>query len=694
MWPLSVLCDSAWRPLTWTLVHFLWPGIFVAALWQVLFRLCRPCRTQTHYVLGLAGLLVMAACPVVTLLLIEADSGWPYVPAGHETAVAESTLPPATGSGALLFGPGTGVKRDGRSNWSNGSAMLSRICSAAGPLVWCVLGGRLLFGAVGVYRLGRGRRPVSDELGHRAAVLARKMGLAKVPGVFVSAAVREALVVGFLRPMVLLPAAWLAEMPVEVLEAVLAHELAHIRRFDLWVNLFQRFLETLLFYHPAVWWLSHRVRLAREMCCDELAAAATGERVVYASALELAAQKRLVPARSFLEVALGVTRMTLLTRVRNVLGLAAQSERGRWWPAAVLALLVPASVWLASTAALTSAQEKKPAAEAKTAGDQKGASSAARRTYTATALFQVRFDTPSLAAATSAGEQGSARDRFEIYKCTQRELLLSRFVLSAALRDPKVVRLPSIRQTQKTGDAVARLKGRLRVTFPGQAEIMEVSLTADDPEEAATLVQAVADSYLREVVNTEVDKKRARLRELDRAVADKVRDIRARREELKKLAARSGTSATENLTEKQKAFLEELFLCRHQLAQVQAELRRAKMDLAVQQSQLKSVEAMGMNEAEADALKRQDPIGRQLSVELGWKKLDQLYMDTSVIKGTNPRYVEPYRQAIKTLQESYDARKSALADAARQKRRAPIQAEVRRLEKSVAVLTEQQRALQ
>ena len=111
-----------------------------------------------------------------------------------------------------------------------------------------------------------------------------------------SEAAREAVVTGLLRPMVLLPAAWLAEMTPEVLEAVIAHELAHIRRYDLWVNLFQRFVETLLFYHPGVWWLSRRVRLAREMCCDEMAARATGDRVVYATALELAARKRLEPA--------------------------------------------------------------------------------------------------------------------------------------------------------------------------------------------------------------------------------------------------------------------------------------------------------------------------------------------------------------------------------------------------------------
>ena len=74
------------------------------------------------------------------------------------------------------------------------------------------------------------------------------------------------MVVGILRPMVLLPAAWIAEMPPEILEAVIAHELAHIRRRDLWATFFQRLVETLLFYHPAVWWISRRVsRRTRKM---------------------------------------------------------------------------------------------------------------------------------------------------------------------------------------------------------------------------------------------------------------------------------------------------------------------------------------------------------------------------------------------------------------------------------------------
>ncbi len=89
-----------------------------------------------------------------------------------------------------------------------------------------------------------------------------------------------------------------------------------------------------------------------------------------------------------------------------------------------------------------------------------------------------------------------------------------------------------------------------------------------------------------------------------------------------------------------------------------------------------------------------DPIGRELFVELGWKKLDQLYMDTAVVKGASSLYVDRYQQALKTLQESYNARKAELVDLVRQKRRSLVQAEVRKLENSVAALAEQEHALQ
>src|SRR4029434_3857909 len=113
-----------------------------------------------------------------------------------------------------------------------------------------------------------------------------------LPLVFLSRQVAEAMAIGIVRPLVLIPAAWATEMPLEMLEAVIAHELAHLKRRDLWINLFQRIVETLLFYHPAVWWLSQRLRVERELCADELAVAATGKRLVYAKALEQIACER------------------------------------------------------------------------------------------------------------------------------------------------------------------------------------------------------------------------------------------------------------------------------------------------------------------------------------------------------------------------------------------------------------------
>ena len=691
MWPLDLLDDSAWRPLNWTLLHFLWQGIAVAAVWKILFRLLRARTTQTHYLLGLLGLLVMAACPLATLVLLESESG----PTEATPAIGPAYAGRLAAIVPALANPRPNAHSPDFANWNDD--LVQCIADMQPYLLggWfaglVLFSGRLLLGAAGVRRLRRRRAAISGDIWNRAAGVAERMGLREVPGLFASPVARESLVTGFLRPMVLLPTAWLVEMPPAMLEAVIAHELAHIRRFDLWVNLFQRFLETLLFYHPAVWWLSRRVRQAREMCCDELAAAATGERVVYASALELAARKRLVPARSFLEVALGVTRMTLLERVRNVLGLAAQSERDRWWPAAMLALTVPPLIWLLSTTAVTSAQEKKPAGEAKAVAEGKPAASPAPPKYTATAVLQVRCEPPTVAG--QAAEEWT-RDRFEIYKSTQRQLLLSRFVLLAALREPTVAKLPPIRHAQKSGDPVRWLKSQVHVTFPGNAEIMEVSLTATDPDEAVTLVREVVNAYLREVVNPEQDKKRARLGELDRAVREKEGEIRERRVALKKLAAELGTSATQNLALKQKLALEELALYRQDLARMQSEVRRLKAELVAQQTTLKSIDNSAVSDAEADAVMQQDPIGRELFLELGWKKLDQLYMDKAVPKGGDPRDFDRYQKALKTLQKSYNARKAELAELVRQKKRSLIQAEVRKLESSVAALMEQQRELQ
>jgi hypothetical protein len=173
--------------------------------------------------------------------------------------------------------------------------------------------------------------------------------------VFASARAREVIAVGFWRPVVLLPLAWLTAFPPDVLEAAIAHEMAHIRRWDLWAGLIQRLVETLLFYHPAVWWVSRRVNLAREMCCDEMAAGAIGDRLSYVNALDQVARRLVSPPPLLAAAMIGEPRMKLLSRVRYVLGLNPARERAGMWPVGVAAALLPAAIWAASLGAMSSA---------------------------------------------------------------------------------------------------------------------------------------------------------------------------------------------------------------------------------------------------------------------------------------------------------------------------------------------------
>jgi beta-lactamase regulating signal transducer with metallopeptidase domain len=387
--PLDVCSEPVAQRLTWTLLHFLWQGLAVAVLLAPALRLFAVRRARARYATCLAAMLAMAACPLVTFALLGDNAGnverratqWSPSIASREAELRPS-LPAAGGRREPVdevaiapepVGPRRDTIRDEQAAADRPIAAvdqpavaedvglypalhpLRRFMGVVQPYLlagWIVgvamLGVRLLLGQVGVQWVRRGRRPIPPELTSCVARLGERLGLRAVARVFMSAKVREAVVVGLLRPMVLLPACWLTEMTPEVLEAVIAHELAHIRRWDLWVNLLQRLLETLLFYHPAVWWLSRRVRLAREMCCDELAVAATGQRMSYAIALSEAACRRAAPNEPLLGATMGGTEMTLLSRVYNVLGLSPGRERARWWPAGLLALLVPLGIWCAS----------------------------------------------------------------------------------------------------------------------------------------------------------------------------------------------------------------------------------------------------------------------------------------------------------------------------------------------------------
>jgi hypothetical protein len=164
-------------------------------------------------------------------------------------------------------------------------------------------------------RMRREAEPLSHELAFRCRQLARHVGLARGVQFAQSALLAVPVVVGWLRPIVLIPISTLTGLSPQQIDSVILHELAHIRRLDAFANLFQILVETLLFYHPAVWWVSHRIRIEREHCCDDIAVAIGGDSFGYAMALTLLESERAFPS-----MALAATGGALKTRVKRLLG--------------------------------------------------------------------------------------------------------------------------------------------------------------------------------------------------------------------------------------------------------------------------------------------------------------------------------------------------------------------------------------
>jgi len=125
--------------------------------------------------------------------------------------------------------------------------------------------------------------------------VAKQVGASQSVRLLVSSLVDVPTVIGWLRPVILVPVEHLAGLPFEYIEALLAHELAHIRRRDYLASILQGVAEAVLFYHPAVWWISQQIRAERELCCDDLAVDAIGDALSYARAL--AKLESLHPAR-------------------------------------------------------------------------------------------------------------------------------------------------------------------------------------------------------------------------------------------------------------------------------------------------------------------------------------------------------------------------------------------------------------
>jgi beta-lactamase regulating signal transducer with metallopeptidase domain len=268
----TTIFHQAWvARLGWTLLHFLWQGALVAALLSVARGLPghRP-GARFQYAAACLALAVMIAAPFATFLILSA---------------------PVSATTQINSVPAVGLAPDGAGSTPLPSPTLWEQVSPYLGIAWLIgmaLASLRLLGAwtVAARLRTRNAKPASPEWLPKLHALMQRMCVDRPVRLLVSSMVETPAVIGWLRPVILVPVGALAGLPAAHVEALLAHELAHIRRHDYLVNLLQSVAEAVLFYHPAVWWVSSRIRVEREHCCDDLAVQYTGGNVLtYARAL-------------------------------------------------------------------------------------------------------------------------------------------------------------------------------------------------------------------------------------------------------------------------------------------------------------------------------------------------------------------------------------------------------------------------
>ena len=305
-----------------TLLHFLWQGALILAIYMIVRRLLfSGSGAEVRYVLACSTMVVLVAAPLVTFVVGPSQpvSGGPEFLSGSITPAA--AMGTAAEASSLLV-----LDVDTRNDILAAVVTLWLVGAMA---LWArLMGGWLVSARMRSAQVRRAPNEWEQLLGQ----LGTRLGITERVELLVSGRVSAPTVVGWLRPVVLMPVGALSGLPPAQLEALLAHELAHIRRHDYLVNILQSVAEALLFYHPAVWWVSRQIRAEREFCCDDVAVAISGDAVIYARALAEIAS----PPQPHLNVGVAADGGSLMTRIGRLLGDSRHVSQLRPGPSVVM----------------------------------------------------------------------------------------------------------------------------------------------------------------------------------------------------------------------------------------------------------------------------------------------------------------------------------------------------------------------
>jgi bla regulator protein BlaR1 len=298
--------------LGWTLVHAVWQGIFVAMIAFTCFFLLKNHRAQLRYNIGISMLGIQVIASIATFIYY-------YNKLSAVTVLSSEPLVRITGNVPRLHYDTTVLGK-----------LILWLSLHLNELVFCwLIGATLLMirfagGWIYTQRLRANSRAVTDQQWRaRFGVLIARLDITRSVDFRETAQIVSPMVIGAIRPVVLIPIGLLTGLSISQTEAILTHELAHIRRSDYLVNILQSFIDVVFFFHPALWWISERIRIERENCCDDVAVAACDDKLSLAQALVKVAEWQNTPR---LAMAFTSRRPLLLQRIRRVMGVNPKKE--------------------------------------------------------------------------------------------------------------------------------------------------------------------------------------------------------------------------------------------------------------------------------------------------------------------------------------------------------------------------------
>ena len=338
----AFLSEQMVQSIGWMLVHFLWQGIAVGAMLWCVLKALRKSSSNVRYIAACVGLVLMVAAPVVTFVMTVSDTPVTVVATPAEQPVMVSVEPAAAPTKTIVMTPAEPVSLPSLSIWERLTGWLEA------ALPYCVVGWFVGVAVLSVWYLGGwcqlqklrriGIKAVADSVEANASLLSQRLGIRRAVQIVESALVQVPTVIGWLKPIILLPATALTGLDEMQLQAMIAHELAHIKRCDYLINIVQTVVEILGFYHPAVWWMSRQIRVERENCCDDIAVALMDNRKEYAGALFT---METIRAKQF-DLAVAANGGHLSNRISRLAGTPVKHHKTGWVPSIMTIVLIAA----------------------------------------------------------------------------------------------------------------------------------------------------------------------------------------------------------------------------------------------------------------------------------------------------------------------------------------------------------------